>query len=280
MTEHTAPLPDNVELSPFRHGFSSHWMDVDRDPPDSFVDVLLSAIDAGYRRFDCNPRWDTEPMVAKALEQSSVPRDQLFVTTVVPFDQLGEDGTRASVCSSLERLGLDHLDAILVSAPVTGWPVAGTASAIDSLVDDGVVKYVGARYMCLQDIDAFGDLLGPPVFAHLTEMHPLWPAHDRRRHAVEHGYWIIADSPFMQGVIGEIREVRRAATRSDSTPFQVALAWLHQLPNVATSTWVHDRDRMIENLDADRLDLDRNALDDLASIGRRWSGAPHLHPVP
>ena len=237
MTEHSAPLPGGFEVSTFRHGFSTHWMDVDRDPAEDYVGVLLDAIDAGHRRFDCNPAWDTEPLVAKAIEKSSVPRDELYITTVVPYDQLGEAGTQNSVRSSLDRLGLDRLDAVLVSAPMTGWDIEGTAAAMNSLVADGVVSHVGARYMCREDIDAFGQLLATPVFAHLTEMHPLWPADDLRRHAVEHGYWIIADSPFMQGVIGEIREIRQAAARSDSTPFQVTLAWLHQLPNVATSTW-------------------------------------------
>lgn len=279
MSEHTAPLPDDVGSSGFRHGFSTHWPDVDRGPADHFVGVLLDAIDAGYRRLDCNPAWDTEVLVGMAIEQSSIPRDELFITTVVPYDRLGEDGTRQSVRSSLDRLGLDHLDAVLVSAPVTGWDVGGTSTAMNSLVEDRVVRHVGARYMCIPDIDAFGQLVATPVFAHLTEMHPLWPADDLRRHAVDHGYWIIADSPFMQGVVGEIREIRRAAARSDSTPFQVTLAWLHQLPNVATSTWVHHPNLMTENLGADDLELDRDTIDEIASITRRWSAAPHLHPV-
>jgi diketogulonate reductase-like aldo/keto reductase len=58
------------------------------------------------------------------------------------------------------------------------------------------------------------------------------------------------------------------------------LAWLHQLRNVATTTWVHRPDLMAQNLLADRLELDEQALDDISAITRRWSGAPHLHPVP
>jgi diketogulonate reductase-like aldo/keto reductase len=82
------------------------------------------------------------------------------------------------------------------------------------------------------------------------------------------GYWVIGESPFMQGVVGEIGEVRRAAVRSDSTPFQVTLAWLHQLPNVATSTWAHLPDQQRLNLDADRVDLDQDTIDEISSITR------------
>jgi 2,5-diketo-D-gluconate reductase B len=275
----TAPLPDGFGLSTFQHGFSTYWFDVDRDPPEHFVDVVLKAIGAGYRRLDCSPVWDTEPMVGTAIERSSTRRGELFVTTVVPFDQLGEVQARHCVQSSLDALGLDHLDAVFVSAPLSGWDIDGTAAAMDSLVEDGLVAHVGARYMSRSDITAFGERLAVPVFAHLTELHPLWPAAELRAHAVDGGHWIVADSPFMGGVVREIREVHRAAERLGVTPYQVTLAWLHRLDNVATCTWVHDPDLMAANLQADRIELDQQAVDEIATITRRWSGVPHLHPV-
>lgn len=279
MAEHTAPLPHGFGRADFQHGFSTHWFDVDRDPPDHFVDVVLGAIDAGYRRFDCSPVWDTERLVGIAIERSSVARNELFVSSVVPFDQLGEESAVHSVRSSLDRLGLDQLDAVLVSAPISGWDIAGTAAAMNSLVDDGTVRHVGARYMCRADLDAFRGRLSTPLFAHLTELHPLWPASELRAHAVQHGYWFVADSPFVQGFIGEIREVRVAANRLSATPFQVTLAWLHRLGNVASSTWVHDPILMAENLRTDQVDLDDPTTDAIEAIDRRWSGVPHLHPI-
>lgn len=268
-----------MSLSAFQHGFSTHWMDVDRDPPRWFADVIGTAIDVGYRRIDCNPVWDTESVVGTAIARSSVLRDELFVTTVVPYAQLGEVGARDSITSSLERLGLDRIDLVLVSAPLSGWDVEGTAASLDTLIDEGRVSHVGARYMSLPDLDVFATRLGAPMFAHMTELHPLWQAHDHRRHAVEHGHWIIADSPFMQGMVGEVREIRHIAKRNDATPWQVVLAWLHQLPDVATSTWTHDRDQMAENLAARHLSLDDADIEDIDRIDRRWSGSPHLHSV-
>ncbi len=75
------------------------------------------------------------------------------------------------------------------------------------------------------------------------------------------------------------QRVRGSRTRGCHEPDRDRLACLHQLPNTATSTWAHHRDHMIDNLDADRVELDRDAINELASITRRWSGAPHLHPV-
>lgn len=279
MTKHTLPLPAGMAASAFRHGFSTYWFDVDRDRPEWFRDVLQTAIDVGYRRFDCNPAWDTESIVGAAIRSSTVPRDELFVTTVVPYGSLGEDAARQSVLTSLDLLGLDRLDAVLVSAPLPGWDLEGTAAAMDALVTEGVIGRIGVRYVSLPDVEAFAARLATPLLAHLNEVHPLWPAEELQRHAVEHSYWLIADSPLMQGVVGEIREVRDVARRLGATPFQVAIAWLHQLGNVATSTWTHDAARMRENLDADDVDLDRAAVDLIGGITRRWSGQPQLHPV-
>lgn len=219
-------------------------------------------------------------MVGAAIARSSVPREEIIVTTVVPFSQLGARLARESVERSLDRLDLDHLDAVLVSAPITGWDVEGTAMALNALVDEGLVTRVGARYMTPTDLDAFRTRVSTPLFAHLTELHPLWPADELRRHAVEHGYWLIADSPLMQGMVREVAEVRRAAAHTGASPFQVTLAWLHRQANVATSTWTHVPAHMHANLTADDVDLDQTAVDEIGGITRRWSGAPHLHPVP
>lgn len=279
MTDHTAPLPDRLTLPAFQHGFSAHWMDVDRDPGDWFVDVIGQALEAGYRRIDCNPAWDTEPMVGAAIARAPVPREDIFLTTVVPYPRLGAREARESILASLERLRLDRLDLALVSAPLSGWDIDGTAAAMNALVESGVVSRVGARYMSLPDLDAFTSRLSAPLYAHLTELHPLWQAVAVRRHAVTHGYWVLADGPLMQGMVREVREIRAVATRSGATPWQVALAWLHQLPNVASSTWTHHADEMRSNLGAADVVLDPASIGEIGAIDRRWSGVPHLHPV-
>ena len=279
MTDSTAPVPPGTDPAVFRHGFSAHWMDVDRDPPERFVDLIAAAIDTGYRRIDCNPGWDTDAMVGAAIRSSGVSRDELFVTTVVPYPELGREGVSTSITSSLERLGLDRLDLILISAPRSGWDVPGTVTALTDLIADGRVRHVGARYMSPADLDAFMGRLDTPLFAHMTELHPLWHADELRRHAVEYGYWILADGPLIQGMVREVSEIRQIAARTGATPWQIALAWLHQLPNVATSTWTHDHIQMEENLAARELTLDPADVAVVDQIDRRWSSVPHLHQL-
>ena len=79
-------------------------------------------------------------MLGTAVDRAAVGRDELFVTTVVPYGRLGERGTRESIHASLERLGLDHLDAVFVSAPLPGWDVAGTAAALNSIPSPGLLN--------------------------------------------------------------------------------------------------------------------------------------------
>jgi diketogulonate reductase-like aldo/keto reductase len=83
----------------------------------------------------------------------------------------------------------------------------------------------------------------------------------------------------MQGMVREVREIRHIAAQRDATEWQVVLAWLHQLPGVATSAWTHDRVQMVDNLAARRLSLDRADLEGIDRIGRHWSCSPQLHLV-
>jgi len=215
--------------------------------------------------------------VGAAIRQSAVVRDELFITTVIQHDRLGHDGARESIATSLERLGLDRIDLVLISAPLSGWDVTGTASALNEQIDEGLVMHAGARYMSQTDLDHLSAKLNAPLLAHLTELHPLWHADQLRQHAVDHAYWIIADSPLMQGMAREVREIRRIAERAETTPWRVVLSWLHNCANVATSTWTHDADQMSANLTATDVWLDPTELAEIDQITRRWTGAGHLH---
>src|SRR5688572_12126726 len=76
--------------------------------------LIGEAIDAGYRLLDTATRYDNEVEVGAAVRASSVPRDELFVTSKLPGADHGFDEALRSVEGSLERLGLDRLDLFLI----------------------------------------------------------------------------------------------------------------------------------------------------------------------
>ena len=84
---------------------------------DAGVSVVKAALDAGYRHIDTAAFYGNEEQVGQALAASGLPRGELFVTTKVWRDALGYDRTMRSFEASMQRLGLEQLDLLLLHWP-------------------------------------------------------------------------------------------------------------------------------------------------------------------
>ena len=74
------------------------------------ADVVVSALDAGYRHVDTARGYNNEAGVGQALSRTDLPRDEIFVTSKVPNQDQGRDATLRSFDATMEDLGLDELD--------------------------------------------------------------------------------------------------------------------------------------------------------------------------
>lgn len=79
--------------------------------------VVLDAIDAGYRLIDTAQSYGNEEAVGKAIQETNVPREELFITTKVWISNYGYEKAKASVEESLKKMQLDYLDLVLLHQP-------------------------------------------------------------------------------------------------------------------------------------------------------------------
>ena len=79
-------------------------------PEDEVGPAVLTALEAGYRHIDTARIYGNEAGVGRALAESDIPRDEVFVTTKVWNDDHGRDATLAAFDASMRRLRLDVLD--------------------------------------------------------------------------------------------------------------------------------------------------------------------------
>ena len=79
--------------------------------------VVLDAIDAGYRLIDTAQSYGNEEAVCKAIQETSVPREELFITTKVWISNYGYEKAKASVEESLKKMQLDYFDLVLLHQP-------------------------------------------------------------------------------------------------------------------------------------------------------------------
>lgn len=111
---------------------------------DEATAAVTKAIEVGYRSIDTAMIYENEKGVGKALKQTSVPREELFITTKVWNSDQGYENTLRAFDESLERLGLDYVDLYLIHWPTPEFDqYVDTYKALEKLYHDGRVKAIG-----------------------------------------------------------------------------------------------------------------------------------------
>src|ERR1700712_4747933 len=123
-------------------------------PPAEVVAPVLSAISSGYRLIDTAAAYQNEEGVGRALAESGVPRDELFVTTKLWNADQGYDSALKAFDISMDKLGLDYLDLYLIHWPrpkrdqyVDSW------KALSKLHADGRVRAIGVSNFTEEHLD-------------------------------------------------------------------------------------------------------------------------------
>lgn len=247
--------------------------------PDPCTRAVRTALEYGYRHVDTAEMYDTERAVGRAIELADVDRDAVFVATKVHSRNLAPGDLIEAARASREKLGVDVIDLCYVHWPIRAYDPEGTLGAMDELHERGVIRHVGLSNFTPALLEEALEHLEAPLFAHQVECHPLLQQTALRRYAREDGHSLVAYSPLAKGRITAVPELREIAAEYDSTPAQVALAWLHDkervVPIPKSTTPAHIR----ENYEAAQLELDAAAIERIDAIERTervvdFPGAP------
>jgi 2,5-diketo-D-gluconate reductase A len=205
------------------------------------VNAVRWALELGYRHIDTAQAYGNEKSVGRALKQSGVPRDEVFITT--KFYPGSEDPV-AEVEASLERLGLDYVDLYIIHWPQRGptwaWPGMERAREL------GYARSIGVSNFDVRELEQVMAVATVPPVVDQVQLSPfeyrrkLLEAADTRRIAVE------AYSPLGTGRHLDDPTVIGIASRAGRTPAQVLLRWCLQRDLIVITKSTH-RDRIGEN---------------------------------
>ena len=268
-------LPDGTPLP--RVGFGTHPLTGEEG-----VEAMVSALHCGYRLLDTAVNYENEREVGEALRRSGVPRDEVLVTTKVPGRHHAYDDAISSVRGSLERLGLEQLDLVLIHWPNPSQGLYPQAwRALVACQQEGLVRHVGTSNFTAEHLRHVIDDSGVTPAVNQVELHPRFPQEELRRVHAELGVVTEAWSP-----LGKRRApvdepaVTGPAERLGVTPGQVILGW-HLALGVLPIPKSADPERQRQNLDLDAVDLSDEEVAAISALaepeGRLFGGDPDVH---
>ena len=239
---------------------------------EGMLNLVSTALDAGYRLFDTAPRYNNERGLGLALKQCDVPREEVFVTTKVWTADQGRDATRKSFDASLERLGFDYVDLFLIHfpAPSLGLYVE-TWLTLEELYREGRARAIGVANFEPHHVDVILEAGSVVPAVNQVELHPRLQQKVVRAANAKHDIRTEAWSPLAMGQT--LRETFFAdmAARRSATPAQVILRW-HLQQGTIVIPRSRKPDHLRENIEAVALppldDEELAAIDGLDCGGR------------
>ena len=205
------------------------------------VNAVRWALEVGYRHIDTAQAYGNEVSVGKALRESGVARDEIFLTT--KFYPAHKDPA-AEATASLRRLGVDQVDLYIVHWPQRGptWAWPGMEQALEL----GYTRSIGISNFSAADLESVFTSGSIPPVVNQVQFSPFNNRRGLLEACQERGVALEAYSPLGTGRHLSNATVREIADRAGRTPAQVLLRWCLQRDLLVISKSTH-RARIEEN---------------------------------
>lgn len=194
-------------------------------------DTVLEALKLGYRHIDTAQIYGNEASVGKAIKDSGIRREEIFVTTKLSPINLGYEEAKKELLISLEKLGLDYVDLYLVH-----WPSPSNAlnqatwRGMEEVYNQKLARAIGVSNFKIHHIDALMKTARIKPMADQIELHPGLYQLPMQKYLEEKNIALISYGPFMKGELfiedGPYYPVLKSiADQYQKTVAQVVIAW-------------------------------------------------------
>ncbi|HAT1621086.1 TPA: 2,5-didehydrogluconate reductase DkgB [Raoultella planticola] len=235
---------------------------------DVVIASVKTALELGYRTIDTAQIYDNEAAVGQAIEESGVPRDELFITTKIWIENLSPEKLIASLEESLQKLRTDYVDLTLIH-----WPSPNDTVAVEAFMPalleakkQGLTRQIGISNFTIPLMERAIAAVGAENIA--TNQIELSPYLQNRKvvdWAAEHGIHITSYMTLAYGKALQDEVIAGIAAKHNATPAQVVLAWAlgEGYAVIPSST---RRENLASNLKAQDLQLDSEDRQAIAAL--------------
>jgi 2,5-diketo-D-gluconate reductase A len=224
-------------------------------------EAVAAALEIGYRHLDTATVYENEEEVGRALRDSGLAREDVFVTTKLPPDNAGRE--RATLETSLRRLGTDHVDLWLIHWPPSRGAAVEIWRQLLQLAEEGLAIAVGVSNFDADEVDELIDATGVAPAVNQVRWSPFVHGPERLAHSRDRGVVLEGYSPFKASRLRDplLGDIARAHGVS---PSQVVLRW-HVEHDIVVIPKSSHRERITSNFDIFGFSL---GADEVAALDR------------
>lgn len=263
-------LNDNTEIPQL--GLGTYKLD-----DDNAYRVVSAAFEMGYRHIDTARIYENEKGVGRAIRESGIPRDDLYITTKLWNGD--QPKARDAISGSLDRLGLEHVDLYLIHWPA---PLRGTYvdawTQLEVLHEDGLATSIGVSNFEPQHLDAIAAVSETVPVLNQVELHPLFQQKELRAVLAERGIATESWGPLGHGSVdlgAEVPALVHLADRYGKSVVQLVLRW-HIQEGLIVFPKTSNAERLAENFAIFDFEISPADMDEIRGFdaGKRVGAAP------
>ncbi|KAE9323920.1 hypothetical protein PR003_g16858 [Phytophthora rubi] len=255
----TKTLPSGAQIPII--GFGAY---LENDIANSY-NIVLSALKQGYRHIDTAQLYHNEAEVGRAVRDSGISRQEIFVTSKLFLTDWGYKRALASVKRSNEKIGLGYTDLFLLHAPGDAATRAETWRALEELHEQGILKDIGVSNFSGAHIDKLMKTATVKPAVNQIELHPWLTRPETVEYCRDHDIIVEAYSPLVKAFKMKDPTLNEIANEVGASPAQVLVAFglandIIPLPKSANTK--HQKD----NLEAINVKLSAEQVNRLAEL--------------
>ncbi len=245
-------------------------------PGDEVYNAIRWALDMGYRLIDTAAMYENEADVGRAVRDSGIPREQVFITTKLWIDDF--DDAAAALEASLSRLDMEYVDLYLMHWP--GTDEARRLRAWEAMLNQsarGRIRACGVSNFMRDQLESIIDRSGEIPTNNQIELHPWHQQRELRRFCAEKGISVTSWGPIFRGHISEVPVMAEIGEKYGKSAAQATLRWHIQQGDINLIPKSVHKERIEQNMQIFDFELSQEDMAIIDAMDGRVSFAFDSH---
>lgn len=231
------------------------------------TESVKKALDTGYRHIDTADAYENHRDIAAALNESSIDREELFITSKVWRDRLNYEEIKNDAERFLNELDIGYLDLLLIHWPNKNSNLKESLKALKEVQESGLAKAIGVSNFTINHLKDALEYDPELISLNQVEFHPTLYQKELLDFCRENNIALTAYSPLGRGEVFRNEVIQDLADKYGKTPAQLSLRWLVE-KDIAAIPKASSSPHIKENYDVFGWDMPNEAMEKMDQLNK------------